>query len=197
MKRIRGHLSYANVAATLALLFAMSGGAIAATGGFSSGGTLKACVNGEGRLKLLKAGEHCKHGTKTVSWNQVGPAGATGAPGATGAAGPAGLKGADGTKGVQGPEGESGFTNVVVRTATPNGLLLAGTQTVECEPGETAIGGGATRNDLSNNSKLFASAPTNEKGGVAKDGETPTGWVTGVENPGGATTTFYAVCSSS
>jgi hypothetical protein len=31
MERIRRHLSYANVAATLALVFAMSGGAIAAT----------------------------------------------------------------------------------------------------------------------------------------------------------------------
>jgi hypothetical protein len=193
MERIRGHLSYANVAATLALVFAMSGGAIAATGGFSSGGTLKACVNREGRLKLLKSGEHCKRGTKTVSWNQVGPAGAPGAPGA---AGPAGQKGADGIKGVQGPEGESGFTNVVVRTTTPNGLLISGTQIVECEPGETAIGGGAARNDLSNSSKLYASAPTNEKNQLAKDGETPTGWLAGVENPGGASTTFYAVCSS-
>lgn len=31
MNRIKGHLSYANVAATLGLVLAMSGGAIAAT----------------------------------------------------------------------------------------------------------------------------------------------------------------------
>ena len=44
MERITRHLSYANVAATLALVFAMSGGAIAATGGFSGGGKLQACA---------------------------------------------------------------------------------------------------------------------------------------------------------
>jgi hypothetical protein len=36
--------------ATIAVLFAMSGGAIAATGGFSSGGTLRACANEEGAI---------------------------------------------------------------------------------------------------------------------------------------------------
>src|SRR5665647_3638988 len=85
MERIRRHLSYANVAATLALVFGMSGGAIAATGGFSSGGTLRACANEEGGLKLLQAGKRCKRGQKTVSWSQTGPAGANGAAGATGA----------------------------------------------------------------------------------------------------------------
>jgi hypothetical protein len=87
MERITGHLSYANVAATLALVLAMSGGAIAATGGFSSGGALRACVNEEGHLKLLEAGKHCGKGKKTVSWNQTGPKGATGAIGAAGANG--------------------------------------------------------------------------------------------------------------
>jgi hypothetical protein len=36
MERIRRHLGFANVAAGLALLFSMSGGAIAATGGFTA-----------------------------------------------------------------------------------------------------------------------------------------------------------------
>jgi hypothetical protein len=103
MQRITKHVSYANVAATLALVFAMTGGAIAATGGFSSSGTLRACANEEGRLKLLKSGEHCKRGLKSVSWSQTGPAGvrgATGAPGATGATGPAGAAGAPGSSGL-------------------------------------------------------------------------------------------------
>jgi hypothetical protein len=90
---MRRHVSYANVAATLALVFAMSGGAIAATGGFSSGGKLQACVNGEGGLKLLKAGKHCKKGQKTVAWSMTGPAGAKGATGASGAAGATGAVG--------------------------------------------------------------------------------------------------------
>ncbi len=100
MDRIRRHLSYANVAATLALMFAISGGAIAASGGFTSGGALHACVNGEGTLKLLKAGRHCTHGQKTVVWNQAGPAGPRGATGATGASGTAGAPGAPGAPAV-------------------------------------------------------------------------------------------------
>jgi len=114
MERIRRHVSYANVAATLALLFAMTGGAVAATGGFSSGGALRACVNGEGTLKLLKPGKHCGKGQQSVAWNQSGPAGANGAPGspgatgAAGAPGAAGAKGADGAKGAEGPKGGEG-----------------------------------------------------------------------------------------
>ena len=66
MERIRRHLSYANVAATLALVFAMTGGAIAATGGFSSSGKLQACVGSGGTLKLLKSGQRCHHGQQKV-----------------------------------------------------------------------------------------------------------------------------------
>ena len=102
MRRIRTHLNYTNVAATLALVFAMTGGAIAATGGFTSGGKLQACVNQEGGLKLLKAGKHCKRGQKTVAWNQSGPVGAKGIAGAPGAPG---ANGAQGGQGGQGPQG--------------------------------------------------------------------------------------------
>src|SRR4051812_29475872 len=97
MERVRRHFSYANVAATLALVLAMSGGAIAATGGFSSGGKLAACVNEEGVIRLLKGGKHCKRGQKSVTWNQTGPAGVRGAPGAPGAPGATGANGANGT----------------------------------------------------------------------------------------------------
>jgi hypothetical protein len=93
MERIRRHLSYANVTATLALVFAMSGGAIAATGGFTSASSsIKACVGANGVLKL-QAGKKCKSGQQAVSWNQQGPAGAQGATGSPGAAGPQGAPG--------------------------------------------------------------------------------------------------------
>jgi hypothetical protein len=124
MGRIRSHLSYANVAATLALVFAMSGGAIAATGGFSSGGTLRACANEEGRLKLLKSGEHCKRGQKNVSWNQTGPAGAPGAKGVAGAAGVPGAAGAAGAAGAKGTTGEAAnvsWARVSITGALENG----------------------------------------------------------------------------
>ena len=67
MERIGRRISYANVAATLALVLAMSGGAVAATGGFSAGGTLRACANEEGAIRLLKAGKKCAKGQEEFS----------------------------------------------------------------------------------------------------------------------------------
>jgi hypothetical protein len=122
MERISKHLSYANVAATLALVFAMSGGAIAATGGFSSGGSLRACANAEGRIKLLKSSEHCKRGQKSVSWNQVGPAGAKGASGPQGVGGPQGASGPQGAQGVPGAPGESNATTKRIDIVVPAGI---------------------------------------------------------------------------
>jgi hypothetical protein len=123
MGRIGRHLSYANVAATLALVFAMSGGAIAASGGFSSGGKLQACVNGEGGLRLLKAGKHCARGQKAVAWNQDGPAGAPGAKGAAGAPGAPGAAGAQGGEGQKGLNGES--ASVKWASIASGGAILA------------------------------------------------------------------------
>lgn len=92
-ERIRQHLSYANVIATLALVFAMSGGAIAATGAFTAASSsIQACVGANGVVKIL-TGKKCKHGQKAVSWNQQGPAGARGPAGAQGSVGTAGLNG--------------------------------------------------------------------------------------------------------
>jgi hypothetical protein len=100
MKRITKHLSYANVAATLAVVLAMSGGAVAATGGFTSGGKLQACVSQEGGLRLLKSGKKCKKGQSPISWNQVGPKGPAGAQGPAGAGGAAGTPGTPGASAV-------------------------------------------------------------------------------------------------
>jgi len=123
MKRIRAHLTYANATATLALLFALSGGAIAATGGFSSGGKLQACVNEEGGLKLLKAGKHCKRGQKTVAWNVTGPAGATGSAGAKGAQGAAGAAGAPGKEGAKGSDGTAVAFAHITGVSEPKAVL--------------------------------------------------------------------------
>ncbi|HXD55525.1 MAG TPA: hypothetical protein VN618_12270 [Solirubrobacteraceae bacterium] len=87
MKGLKRHLSYANVAATLALVFAMTGGAIAATGGFTSGGKLQACVGSGGTLKLLKSGRRCHPGQQRVSWSQTGPRGPAGPSGLAGQTG--------------------------------------------------------------------------------------------------------------
>jgi hypothetical protein len=110
MERIRRHLSYANVAATLALVFAMGGGAIAATSAFTAASSsIKACVGANGVLKVL-AGKKCKSGQKAVSWNQQGPPGVPGARGATGATGAPGGIGTAGLDGAPGPSATSALT---------------------------------------------------------------------------------------
>jgi hypothetical protein len=110
MERIRQHLSYANVAATLALVFAMSGGAIAATGGFTAASSsIKACVGANGVLKVL-SGKKCKSGQKAVFWNQQGPAGSRGATGAQGATGATGPTGTAGLNGAPGPSATTALT---------------------------------------------------------------------------------------
>jgi len=87
LSRVRGSLSYANITATLALVFAMSGGAFAATHYLL---TSTAQINPK-VLKALKG--------KT---GRAGPAGEAGPTGETGPEGPAGD---DGDTGAQGKEG--------------------------------------------------------------------------------------------
>ncbi len=137
MRRIRAHLSYANVAATLALLFAMSGGAIAATGGFSSGGKLRACVNEEGGLKLLKAGGHCRRGLRSVAWNVTGPAGASGPAGAAGAKGVTGAPGAAGAPGKEGAKGSDGTAVAFAHVSATGALDTAHSKNVSAASNAT------------------------------------------------------------
>lgn len=187
MGRVRRHISYANVAATLALVLAMSGGAVAATGGFSSGGKLQACVSEQGAIRLLKAGQRCRKGQKAVSWNQEGPAGPRGPQGA---AGPAGATGAAGTPGAAGAKGLDAFTHVVIRRAVRTGFLT-GDEIVKCNTGEIAVGGGVTSGSTA--ARVWASAPLDFEGPE----EAPTAWLAGIANPEPLTTKFYAICASS
>jgi hypothetical protein len=84
---MRKRLSYANVTATLALVFAMSGGAMAANHYLI---TSTKQINPKVLKKLT---------------GKPGPAGLTGA---TGAAGPTGKEGPQGKEGLQGKEGSQG-----------------------------------------------------------------------------------------
>jgi hypothetical protein len=81
-------LSYANVTATLALVFAMSGGALAA------------------KHYLITSTKQFK---PSVLKQLRGNAGAPGTPGAKGASGPPGAAGAPGARGEPGPRGELGL----------------------------------------------------------------------------------------
>lgn len=111
---MRRRITYANVTATLALVFAMSGGAMAAN---------SYLINSTKQInpKVLKklTGKPGKNGT----------AGATGATGATGLTGPAGSPGTAGAKGETGTKGEAGpFV-----TTVPSGKTLTGSFAVSEE----------------------------------------------------------------
>ena len=90
MSNLTTKFTYANVAATLALVFSMTGGALAAS---------HYLVNSTKQInpKVLKALKGAK-----------GPKGAAGAAGAAGPAGPAGSPGAAGVTGATGRQGSAG-----------------------------------------------------------------------------------------
>ena len=93
VRGVCSRLTYANVVATLAMVFAMSGGAYAASKYLIvSTKQIKPSV-----LKQLQG----KAGT-------TGPAGAPGATGSAGPVGPTGAKGADGANGTNGAPGTNG-----------------------------------------------------------------------------------------
>jgi hypothetical protein len=85
LSKIRRHLSYANVAATLALVFAMSGAALAAN------------------QVLITSTNQISHKVLKKLKGNSGAKGAKGATGATGTAGAAGAAGAKGETGERGP----------------------------------------------------------------------------------------------
>ena len=105
---MRRHLTYANVAATLALVFAMSGGALAAK---------HYLVNSTSQInpKVLKKLR-----------GRTGKTGAAGKQGATGAAGAAGASGAEGRQGPMGPSNAyTAFNTGFVETKFPEDVTVA------------------------------------------------------------------------
>jgi hypothetical protein len=178
-----------NVIGLLALFVALGGTTYAATR--SSGGTLHACVGGNGSLTLVKAGKHCGKGEHAVAWNQKGPAG------------PVGPQGPGGTNGSNGANGTNAASKVVVRSTT---VAIAGAGApfsgdVQCDTGERATGGGAGRGyqqpTSSTDRMLLRSYPLDAAGHEATGGETPTGWsVTGDTTGLGGNARIYVVCVS-
>jgi hypothetical protein len=118
---IRRRVTYANVAVTLALVFAMSGGAYAAS---------RYVITSTKQIspKVLKALKGA--GGKSGAQGPAGAAGAQGPQGPAGAKGEAGPQGPEGKEGKQGPEGkqgakgEPGTTGFVA--ALPSGKTVRG-----------------------------------------------------------------------
>ncbi|WIM95010.1 hypothetical protein ACTOB_007071 [Actinoplanes oblitus] len=103
------------VAAAVAATVGVAGtaSASAATGG--QDGTIYACRNSAGEVKLRSSSaQQCAKNWTAISWNAKGVAGPAGPRGATGPQGPAGAPGATGpqgpagTQGVTGPQGSAG-----------------------------------------------------------------------------------------
>jgi len=101
----------ATIAVTTATVLAAVGGVSVATGAIpGTGGTIDACYDGSGNLKVIDkaAGQACSTKTKPLSWNQQGVKGDTGPQGPKGDTGDAGPKGETGATGPQGPKGDPG-----------------------------------------------------------------------------------------
>jgi hypothetical protein len=116
---MRRRLNYANVTATLALFFAISGGALAAK---------HYLINSTKQInpKVLKALK-----------GNVGPQGPQGTPGKEGTAG---KEGAAGKEGKPGPVVLSGITEVRAEGSAPKGLIAKAE--AKCPAGSHAISGG-------------------------------------------------------
>lgn len=123
MSRIRRHVSYANVVATLALIFALgTGGAYAATKlAANSVGTKQIKNAAVTRAKLAKGIASSLNQAASVS-PAAGPAGPKGDPGAPGAKGDTGANGTSGTNGAIGTNGTNGKT-VLNGFGTPDDTL--------------------------------------------------------------------------
>jgi len=163
---MRRRLSYANITATLALVFAMSGGALAAN---------HYLINSTKQIspKVRKALTG-----KTGSTGPTGPTGLAGAPGAAGKEGAPGKEGAKGEKGEVGPShtyfAEASFGNAAVNV--PAGNYVIGGDGYAYDEGtkagafECSISAGATTGlalQFSSVSNLGAEERGGEKLGLA------------------------------
>ncbi len=122
---IRRHLNSTTVVAFAALVFAMTGGAFAATGGGgSSGAKASAAVTPTATAAKSKAKPKAKAGPR----GPAGPQGKTGATGPAGAQGPqgaAGAAGAQGETGGAGGEGKTGATGAAGASVTSKQLTTS------------------------------------------------------------------------
>jgi collagen triple helix repeat protein len=180
---IRRRLCYANVTATLALVFAMSGGALAASHYLvSSTSQISPKV-----LRALK-GKQGKQGP-TGPAGAAGAKGETGAAGATGSTGPAGPAGPKGEPGAAGAAGAPGAAGKEGSPWTAGGTLPSGKTETGTWATSGPIGTSEARVSLASFTIPLAAAPTVnfvgvEEGEGEKKANLPTGCKGNYEKPG-------------
>jgi hypothetical protein len=127
---LRKQITPATILALVALVFAITGGAFAATGGSGGNSPAKATVSAGRAAGLTAVVAKKKSKSPGGARGPAGPKGATGATGATGAAGPAGPTGPAGGTGPQGLAGNAG-------AAGTNGTSVTGVpaSAKECKEG--------------------------------------------------------------
>lgn len=120
ISRIRTHLNAATLVAIIALVFAMTGGALA-VGGHGGGARATASAKGKGKAGPRgPAGPAGKEGKPGPEGKQ-GPSGKEGPPGKEGSEGKQGPAGKEGPAGRQGYRGESGFVETLPPGKTETG----------------------------------------------------------------------------
>ncbi len=143
---LRSKLTYANVIATLALFFALGGGAWAATSlPKSSVGTAQlrtGAVTGEKvRTGSLIASDFAEGELPAGPRGPSGPQGLPGTPGAPGEPGEIGPRGEPGSSGSQGEAGERGKRGAQGEQGEPGERGATGAQGPEGESGERGVRG--------------------------------------------------------
>jgi hypothetical protein len=135
---IRKHISPTTVVAFMALVFAMTGGAFAASSNGGGSGAKPTASVGVNTTVATAAKSKAKPKTKAGPRGPAGPAGKAGANGPAGPAGPAGAAGAKGENGAaggqgpqgplgpQGPAGPTGATGATGSPWTAGGTLPSG-----------------------------------------------------------------------
>jgi Collagen triple helix repeat (20 copies) len=136
---LKKHLTPSTVIAIVALVFALTGGAFAATGGSSGSGKTVARVSSS--TSVATAAKN-KPKPKAGARGPAGPAGKNGAPGATGATGATGPAGATGPGGPQGVAGAAGAPGAKGENGAPGAPGKNGTTgfTETLPPKETETG---------------------------------------------------------
>jgi hypothetical protein len=201
VSRIKRHLTFANVVATLALFIALGGSSYAAVrlsaNSVGSRQIKRDAVKESEIAKSAVESEEVRNGSlRSVDFARL-PVGAKGSPGAVGPRGPKGAQGDRGPTGPRGPAGADAATSLLVHLAPPSDVAAGASTTIiaHCNPGERAISGGVSFQPPE-------AAPYVQVTGSYPDpnteGSTPTSWNVSVANQAANTAsvqvTAYALC---